>query len=584
VRQGLLPPWRHRRGLCSHLQSIENNTLLRLKNKKRARERQKRTCLNCGPSLSGLTVETKPHPSNCLCTDRAPVCIKVGLTYSGLWSFLLTESANLPIDEPLLRKAPAILAKGKGSAMLMVILSIRFIDPTTVIAQSPPPASLGKTLPSASTVTKDATSNSNAGVIKTPDLFASAAEKGIYFTVFLNEEVAGNPLGGIRQGIAASQYVVFGPDLDMQRLLGWQGGAIHALAIAENSTGLSQKYIGGGVDVQENFAPFNFFRFLDLTVEQKISLWDEASLDLVAGRTAAVPAFGESEYASMFMNHAFSGPLFGFTQSSGTAVAPLASWGGKAKLEFTPDIYLQFGGYAVDEATLESGTQIFDLDTRRVTGVNYLWEVGYETTFSDDPSPRYYRIGFSYLDAPRNDVLLNTSGLPLFEFGGAPLTHHGETAIYVTGGRVIWRPDLSTHRNIALFGSVYYNLVDSEAIQYALKWGLVQTGPFAVRPNDTLCLGMAMISFTSKDVESLSGMRSNGGGTGRVPGQEWIVELNYGCQLAPGVVVRPNLQYIIKPDPGYTPTYPRNIPNAFVIGLQITASLDTLFGLPHIGH
>jgi DHA2 family multidrug resistance protein-like MFS transporter len=72
--------------LWSHLQWIENNILLHLKAEKCARKRQKRTCLNCGPSLSGLTVETKPHPSNCLCTDRAPACIKVGLTYSGLWS------------------------------------------------------------------------------------------------------------------------------------------------------------------------------------------------------------------------------------------------------------------------------------------------------------------------------------------------------------------------------------------------------------------------------------------------------------------------------------------------------------------
>ena len=47
-------------------------------------------------------------------------------------------------------------------------------------------------------------------------------------------------------------------------------------------------------------------------------------------------------------------------------------------------------------------------------------------------------MGVSYVDGPRPDVLLNTNGLPIFQYGGTPLSHY-ETAFYATGGQVIQR-------------------------------------------------------------------------------------------------------------------------------------------------
>ena len=134
-----------------------------------------------------------------------------------------------------------------------------------------------------------------------------------------------------------------------------------------------------------------------------------------------------------------------------------------------------------------------------------------------------------------------------------------------------------------MFGSIYYNFEDSNAIQHTLKGGLVKTGTFASRPSDTLNFGVAMIGFSSKEIDFLSAARRAGGGSGRVPSEEVVLEVNYGYQVAPGVVVRPNLQYIINPDSRYTPNFRRDIPNAFVVGLQINVAADTFFRLPHIG-
>jgi porin len=418
-------------------------------------------------------------------------------------------------------------------------------------------------------------------ILSLPDFFAHAAHKGIYFHVFVNEELAANPRGGIDQGASASQYLTFGTGIDLQRLIGWRGGALHAIVIALSSNALSENTIGGGIDVQENASPFNLVRALNFTLEQNFSLREKDDLNLIAGRIGATPYFMGSDLACLFMNHAFCGPMYGFYQSTLSSVAPAPSWGGRVKFNSNSKAYVEFGGYAIDSDTIQASTSIFTWNTRGVTAINYLAEVGHATTLAAEKKPHYYRMGASYVHGPRPDVLLNTDGLPLYRYGGMPLNHYGETAIYATGAQVIQRADRASRRNVALFGSVYYNLADSEAMQYTFKGGVVKNGTFRRRPSDTLGIALSPISFTAKEVAYLSGMRANGGGVGQVPSHEVAFEANYGYRLASGVVLRPNFQYIVYPDSRYRPTFPRGIPDVFVIGFQVNANLDALFGLPH---
>ena len=414
--------------------------------------------------------------------------------------------------------------------------------------------------------------------------FDKAAEEGVYFRAGFNEEIAGNVSGGLRKGVTASEYATVGMDLDLQKLVGWDQAALHWTIIALHSKGLNREYIGGGVDSQENYAPFNLVRFLNLTLEQRFSLQHDNDLNVIVGRMGALPYFAQSELTCQFMNHAFCGVLYGFPQSTGTAVAPVSSWGGRVKFSPTPRTYMQFGAFVADDTTFDEGTRLFDLGAQHIHGTNYMAETGYETHFNDEAKPRYYRLGASYLDAERSDVLLNTDGRERWKYGGSPKTQRGETAVYLTGGQVLQRPDVSSRRNLAAFGSVYYNLDDAEAIQYTLKAGLVKTGTFAGRDEDTVGLGVSQVRFSSKEVDYLSGMRSVGGGHSNVSSHEEIVELNYGIHVAPGVVLMPNIQYTFNPDTRYTPTTPRDIQDTLVLGLQLNISFDKFMGLPHMSY
>jgi porin len=417
-------------------------------------------------------------------------------------------------------------------------------------------------------------------IVTLPDFFARTAQKGFYFHVFLNEELAANPSGGIDQGATASQYLTFGTGIDLEQLIGWRGAALHAIVIAVSSNGLSEHQIGGGIDVQENATPFKLVRALNFTLEQNFSLREKDDLNLIAGRVAATPYFMGSDLACLFMNHAFCGPMYGFYQSTLSSVSPAPSWGGRAKFNVTPKAYVEFGGYAIDANTIQASTTIFTWNTRGVTAINYLAEAGHATTLGEQKKPHYFRLGVSYVDGPRPDVLLNTNGLPLFQYGGTPLSHYGETAFYATGAQVIQRADRASRRNVALFGSVWYNFADSEAMKYTVKGGVVKTGTFQTRSGDTLGFAVSPVAFTAKEVAFLSGIRAKGGGVGQVPSHEVVFEANYGYRLASGVVLRPNVQYIVNPDSRYTPTFAHNIPNVFAVGLQANANLDALFGFP----
>lgn len=411
-------------------------------------------------------------------------------------------------------------------------------------------------------------------------VLASLAERGVYFKLLYNQEIAGNPSGGIKQGITTSQYLTGGADIDLDKMMGWDGGKLHVSVIGIKSKGLTARYIGGGTSAQENYAPFTLLRFLELNYEQNFSIRNKNDLSFLVGRMSAFNTFARSPFSTLFQNHAHSGALYGFSQSSGTVLSPLSTWGGRVTYKPTARTYVHAGSFAIDPATTDSNTHLWDLSSSRITGQNYMLETGYETEFANDPMPRRIRLGAWYLDSPRNDVYLNTRGQSYTMFGGTRLTHQHDNGVYVMGDQVISRPNLKSKRNLAVFGSVLYNRGDFEPLQYTAKIGLVKTGTFEGRDNDTFGIVASDLKFSDKQVKFLSERRAKGGGSGTVPKHGYVFEAAYSYALAPGVTIAPNLQYLLQPDSRVTPNYPKDIPDAFVVGVRIMANFGAFFNLP----
>jgi porin len=413
-----------------------------------------------------------------------------------------------------------------------------------------------------------------------PGILSGLADHGLYFRLLYNQEVAGNPSGGIKQGATTSQYLAGGVDLDMEKAFGWTGGKLHATMIGIKSKSLTTYYIGGGTSAQENSAPFTLLRFLELTYDQNFTIRNKNDFNFTIGRLSAFQTFAKSPFSTLFQNHAHSGALYGFSQSSGTALAPVSTWGGKVTYRPTAKTYVHAGSFAIDAAVTNSATHLWDFGTKSVSGQNYMLETGYETDFSNDAMPRRIRLGAWYLDAPRNDVYLNTKGQSFTQFGGTRQTYRHDRGMYVMGDQTISRPDPNSKRNVAVFGSFLYNHGNFEPLQYTAKLGIVKTGTFAGRDADTLGLVMSDLSFSNKQVKFLSERRAKGGGTGTVPSHGYVIEAAYSYALAPGVTIAPNIQYLVNPDSRVTPNHPTDIPDALVLGVRFMANFGALFNFP----
>ena len=129
-------------------------------------------------------------------------------------------------------------------------------------------------------------------------------------------------------------------------------------------------------------------------------------------------------------------------------------------------------------------------------------------------------------------------------------------------------------RNTAVFARVFYNAGTTQTIDWFASAGIVKTGTFKGRDNDTLDFLISNLHFDSQEITYLGELRAKAGGLGRPHSNEIIGEINYALAAAPGLRIMPNIQWEIHPDPINATSYKRDIPSAVVFGVR----LDMRFG------
>jgi porin len=279
------------------------------------------------------------------------------------------------------------------------------------------------------------------------------------------------------------------------------------------------------------------------------------------------------------MNHAFCGALWGLSQDTGTANAPLATWAARAQYQFSPLAYVQAGVFMSDTSLFDAHTHLLDFNKNRFTGRNWLAEIGHETSLADDPKPHYIRLGGWYLNAPRDNVYYNSTGQSYaFNGGSRAIEHHGAGA-YLTAGKVIARPVSHSSANLAVFGSILRSFNSAEPLESTVKAGIVKTGTFAGREHDAVMFGISDTRYSKQLVRYLAEKRSVAGGTQPVHHHEYTLELGYRAEVRPGVVLTPNIQYEVNPTNRTFPNYPNNIASPLVLGVKMMVDLGQITGI-----
>lgn len=386
---------------------------------------------------------------------------------------------------------------------------------------------------------------------------------------------AANPIGGLGQGAEDSGAVIFGADFDMAKIAGIPGGLIHLSFADFYGHELAGAQIGTRTKVQSLYYPNKQFELSEFTYEQ--SFWNDR-LNLLAGRANATGEFARSTYGCRFENVADC--PFELTQFIGGFPGfPYVNWGGRARVSFTPETYFKVGAYEIN--SLRNRTTGFDWSTDSSTGYVIPAEIGYETGFDTDRLPRHYKAGFWYNSAPYADPLLNTRGTSRAQFGGTALTHTGgRRGAYILGDQMLWRPDNTSTRGIAAFGGMAAPADHDEAFSLQAIGGAVWTGPFAARPFDQIGLLGSYIQLSSKETSYLNGLLKKARSNSFIARDGFVIELNYGIEIVPGINLQPTLQYLIHPDDISRPTAKMAPRDALVVGLKLSINGGSLLGLP----
>jgi porin len=369
--------------------------------------------------------------------------------------------------------------------------------------------------------------------------------------------LAGNPVGGERQGFTYTDSLNLSIDFDFQKLFSWRGGALHFTFTNRDGSSLSQNDIGNIFTVQQIYGPTETYRLTQLTIEQS---FDGGVFDVVAGRYPASD-FATSPLYCVFMNNGFCGYPGGIAQNLDMPYFPVPSWAGRVRWKPSPEFLAQVGAFEVNP-TLAS-THGFDWSTSGSTGTAIVGELWYVRGGDAPGLPGHYKLGGWYQTQSASTASAATR--PAAE-PGSPATFSRAVASSVDAKAgfyalfdqavTVTMPQLPFIRGAAevpvgvtVLGGVSWAQGPNTVNDGAAFGGVILHDLIPSRPFDTQGFAATWVNRT-------------------VPGQtyELVLEWNFGIEVTRWFRFQPDVQWIIRP--GAT----GQIPNALVLGAQ--ASID----------
>lgn len=415
--------------------------------------------------------------------------------------------------------------------------------------------------------------NKNSFIEKTK----SIAKYGIYLRLIAVDQGAANITGGQKQGAANAFALAFGSDIDLQQLVGLPGGSVHVTFNKSVGESLASGYVGNDVSFQSKYKSYHNLRLAELDYQQKLF---NNKITIDGGRVSALSFFNVSEIYCNFQSNAFCfNPAVVPIADKGLSFYPYDTWGGRVKISPAPWVYIQGGAFQSDPSLIPSDG--FDWSSDKANGIESIGEIGFQSPSDLTPYAFHLRLGGYNNGAPALDPYLNASGHPEIKQKGPMLIHQGgQSGFYIMGDIDVDRLNRSGSRNIKLFGGTVIANKNYLTFTNQTLFGVLVTGPFASRPLDTLGLAATYLHLGSREVDYLQAARSAVGGTGTIPDNEEIFELNYGFHVAQGIKISPNIQYVLNPDTISDPKVWHQSKGVFAFGLQFTVNPAAMMGMP----
>lgn len=372
------------------------------------------------------------------------------------------------------------------------------------------------------------------------------AQQGIKFEANILTDTAYLAEGGRNEGAdpLTSAQLWLGTQLDMEKLAGWDGVTVRAVATARQGQSTSVRDLQGNAphlaNVQGTFGRGNQdSRLSELSIEKTFK---DQGLSIKAGRLGLGMDF--NVMACDFASTAFCAAQMGKWQGNIWMNTPVSQWGARVKQQLNPEVAVQVGVYEFnpDNGNGKAEGQGWSLDTDHADGVTIPAEVVWTPKSFVNGLPGSYRVGGMYNTA---DEVANQKDIATGE--GKNRTFAGwlaiEQQLTSTG---------SGRQGLHSFANFTWHDRDTNKVDNSQQIGVKYIGLVDSQPNDILGLAVNRVHVNDRFADSRPAFNASA---------EYNIELNYSYNATKWLMLRPNLQYVVNPGSS------NQVDNALVLGL-----------------
>ncbi|WP_312055509.1 carbohydrate porin [Pantoea brenneri] len=371
---------------------------------------------------------------------------------------------------------------------------------------------------------------------------------GIKFDVNYTMESAANLGGGADTNTTMrySDQWTFGTNFDLEKLLDWQDAEFQMTITNRDGQNLSDqvadKRTGMLSSVQEVYGRGQTWRLTQFWLRK--GLFNDV-VDLKAGRVTVGEDFDNFD-GNLFQNLALGSGQAGNWRGDRWFNWPVSQWGGRIKLNITPEVFFQVGFYNQNRANYDRGDG-FRLDTSNSEGNLVPVELGWKPTLGAQKLPGNYRIGYYYSSA-NGDVYGSWRN-------GAYQDQDHAYGGYLLLQQQLTAQDGDVNRGLGVRVQAVMNDHKTSKTDNYQSIAFTWKGPFDARPDDEIGVGAARIHVNSDYTRSLRQQnQANGESSLDSPtylpiqdGSEYNYEVYYNAKVTNWMSLRPNLQYVVAP-------------------------------------
>ena len=382
--------------------------------------------------------------------------------------------------------------------------------------------------------------------------------------------LAGNPVGGMSAGFTYTDNIFFGAQLDMEKLIGWDGLFLSVSGLNRSGSSLSEKNIGNQFTVQQIFGGQTAM-FYAMFLEQKLM---DDKISLKAGRFSTGDDFASSPIYWLYMNNGIDGNPQALPVNTQFSAYPWAVWAARLRVDPTPEYNGMLGVYQVSNRVFNRAYHGLDWSMRPNDGILMITQLGWTPEFFKRPvEATATHDGKAVADGKSSGKDFKTApsmkGLPgHYWFGaywspwqfsqfGTTETARNSYGFYWHADQMVFQEAPGSDQGLTLWTAIVLSPQQNVAkLPFQVNGGAVYKGLIPLRDDDFTCFGIVYGKFSSDYARSVDVDDAG------YPTYEMVFEFNYKIQVTKFAFVQPDVQWVV--NPGGT----GNIPNALVLGMQ----------------